>query len=296
MRDIDFIKYGFFSFIPSAIIIFLTFGLMALKGFSYGVDFKGGMLIEIQSTSSLNLPLLRKKLFSLTQKDVSLQEFGSPCDALIRLDLPKNTVTLEEKDQKAFLDSLKQCLGHKIDMRRIETVGPKVAGELVYKGVLAIVVAVFAMMLYVSFRFEWPFGVCAILALIHDCISILFFYLVSNYELSETSIVALLITASYSINDTVVIFDRIRENKQKNPSLSLYLLINKSIGETLSRTLYTSFTTLAALVCLYAVGGSVIQSFSLPIIVGLFAGTLSSLLQAAPLLLVFERYLVSEKK
>jgi preprotein translocase SecF subunit len=192
-----------------------------------------------------------------------------------------------EDDQAELkpIELVKSTLGQGVDYRKIETVGPKVGSELVRNGIKAVGFALIAMLIYIAIRFEWQFALCAIMALAHDCMAILGLFCLFPLEFNETAIIAVLITAGYSINDTIVIFDRIRENIRTFKKMSLDQLINKSLNETLSRTTLTATTTLLALLALYFFGGSIISTFSTPILIGILIGSFSSICLAAPLLL-----------
>ena len=224
---------------------------------------------------------LREKLSNLHLGEVALQQFGADRDLLIKVERQEGN----DSAQETAIQKVKETLGPNVDYRKVETVGPKVGGELVQNGIKAVGFALIAMLAYIAIRFEWQFAVCAILALAHDCIAILGLFSIFPLEFNETAIIAVLITAGYSINDTIVIFDRIRESLKKYKKLNLSEIINRSLNETLSRTTLTATTTLLALLALYFFGGKVISTFSLPIIVGIIIGSFSSICLAAPLLL-----------
>lgn len=273
-------KKNFFYGILIAITL-LCLGSMLLQGFNYGIDFKGGLLLEIRTTEPADLASLRSELNGIVDGEVTLQEFGSPNDILIRVERQPGG----DEAQLVALNKVKEKLGSQVDYRRVETVGPKVSEDLIWNGIYAVILALVFMLIYIWFRFEWQFGVCSLITLAHDAIIVLGLFSIFQLEFNETAIIAVLITVTYSINDTVVIYDRIRENLRKYKKMPLPQLINQSINETLSRTVLTSATTLLALVALYFFGGPVIAAFSLPIIVGIGAGTVSSILVSAPLLL-----------
>jgi preprotein translocase SecF subunit len=236
---------------------------------------------------------LRGKLGSLGLGEVSMQQFGKQDELLIRLGKSE-----EGEGQAKAIQKVKETLGAGVTYKRVETVGPKVGSELVDNAIKAVAFALLAMLCYIAVRFEWQFGICAIAALLHDCAVIFGMFSIFPLEFSETSITAVLLTASYSINDTVVIFDRIRENLKKFRHMELKSLINQSLNETLSRTTLTATTTLLAILALYLFGGKVIASFALPIMVGLVVGTFSSIFIASPLLMFLhiKRYTEDEKK
>lgn len=264
-----------------AIVALTCFASIFFRGFNYGIDFKGGLLLEIRTQSPAEIGKLRSDLSGIVQGEVTLQEFGSPNDVLIRIERQPGG----DEAQMAALHKVKEKLGTNVDYRKVETVGPKVSEDLIRNGIYAILWALVAMLIYVWFRFEWQFGVCSLITLAHDALIVLGLFSIFQLEFNETAIIAVLITVTYSINDTVVIYDRIRENLRKFKKMPLPELINRSINETLSRTILTSTTTLLSLLGLYFFGGPVIAAFSLPIIIGILAGTVSSITVSAPLLL-----------
>lgn len=280
---INFIGLRFVTYIISALLSFGSLGLFLTKGVNYGIDFKGGTMIEVRTPLPVDLAKMRSSLNALNLGDISLQEFGSPQDILIRVEQQKGS----EKDQLRAIEKVKESLGADMEYRRIETVGPTVGAELVENSIYAVLWALVAMLIYIWLRFEWQFGVCAILALAHDALSILGLYSLFGLEFNLTAIVAILITIGYSINDTVVIYDRVRENLRKFKKMALEDVLNLSINETLARTILTSSSTLLALFALYYWGGEVISTYSLPILVGVAVGTYSSIFLAAPLLKSF---------
>jgi len=260
----------------------LCLGSIFIQGFNYGIDFKGGLLLEIRTHEPVaDIAKLRSDMSSVVVGEVTLQEFGSPNDILIRVERQPGG----DEEQLAALAKIKDKLGTSVDYRRVETVGPKVSADLIRNGVYAVLWALIAMLVYIWFRFEWQFGVCSFITLAHDSLIVLGLFSLFQLEFNETTIIAVLITVTYSINDTVVIYDRVRENLRKFKKLPLGDLINLSINETLSRTILTSTTMLLSLIGLYFFGGPVIAAFSFPIIVGITAGTISSITVSAPLLL-----------
>ncbi|MBY0501011.1 MAG: protein translocase subunit SecF [Alphaproteobacteria bacterium] len=277
----DFVGKKNFIFGILMAVAIVCLGYIFIVGFNYGIDFKGGLLLEIRTQQAVDISKLRSDLSGVVEGEVTLQEFGSPNDVLIRVERQPGG----EEAQLAALGKIKEKLGASVDYRRVETVGPKVSEDLIRNGIFAIVWALVAMLVYIWFRFEWQFGVCSVITLAHDALIVLGLFCIFRLEFNETAIIAVLITVTYSINDTVVIYDRIRENLRKFKKMPLRDLINKSINETLSRTILTSTTTLLSLFGLYLFGGPVIAAFSLPIIVGILAGTVSSITVSAPLLL-----------
>ena len=283
---IDFVSKKKMVFFFSLAIMLGSIFSVFIDGINFGIDFKGGFLIEARTEEPADFGSLRQKLEALNLGDVKLQEFGSDRDIMIRIEQQPGG----EKAQNAALGKIKAALGEKINYRRVETVGPKISQDLIRNAVLALLWALGGMLIYVWLRFEWQFSVCAIFALAHDTFAILGLYGLTNLEFNETAIIAILTTIGYSVNDTVVIYDRIRENLRKYKKADMGEVINRSINDTLSRTALTSTTTLLALLCLYFFGGSVVASFILPIIVGVMVGTYSSICLASLLLLNFKIY------
>ena len=265
----------------SVVFILLSIFLLSFKGLNLGIDFKGGTLIEI-STNNSSIGELRN-ILSPKFDDVSLQEFGDKNTIIIKLQNKSNTDSIET------VNIVKNLIGDKvIEFRRSEFVGPTISSELLWKGFQAISFSLLAILIYIWLRFEWQFGFGAVVALTHDVLFTLGFLSFLNVEFSLSTIAAILTIAGYSINDTVVIFDRVRENLRKYKKLELIDLFNLSINHTLSRTIMTSITTLLALLSLYIFGGEVIKPFALTMIIGVIIGTYSSMFIAVPTLLIFK--------
>ena len=253
------------------------------RGLNYGVDFKGGALIEVRSNSAdLDVGTLREKLNKLGLGDVQVQAVGGAKDALIRI-----AAQADEKTQGAANIKVREALGEGISIRREEVVGPAVSAELKRTGIIAVVVSMLGIFLYVWFRFEWQFAVAAIVALIHDVFITTGMFSALWLEFDLTVVAALLTLAGYSINDTVVVFDRIRENLRKYKKMPLVELMNLAINETLSRTILTSVVTSLAVLALYLFGTEVIHGFSFAMLFGILIGTYSSIFVAASMLLAF---------
>ena len=249
-------------------LLFLTF-----KGLNFGIDFKGGTLIELRATDSkINVSSLRDNLNQMNLGDVSVKNFGNQTDFLIKFENNKMKNVIEEIRIK-----LEQSFGNNFDFRRVENVGPKVSAELLRSGVIAISVALALMLIYIWIRFEWQFSLGAITALFHDVIVTLGLFSILGLEINLSIIAAVLTIVGYSMNDTVVIFDRVRENLRKYADIKIYELTNISINETLSRTLITSITTLLALLSIFFFGGEILKGFSLAMIFGIIFGTYSSI-------------------
>ncbi len=275
----------------AATIIVVCLSFIMFKGLNYGIDFKGGYIFEVRMPSEPNVPALREQLGKLDLGEVAIQQFGAKEDLLIKLEKPQ-----EGEGQAAAIQKVRDTLGEGVVYKKVETVGPKVGSELVSNAIKAVTFALIAMLIYIAVRFEWQFGVCAVVALLHDCAIIFGMFSIFPLEFSETSITAVLLTASYSINDTVVIFDRIRENLKRHRKMEMSELINLSLNGTLSRTTLTATTTLLAVLSLYLFGGKVIAAFALPIMVGIIVGTFSSIFVASPLLKFFNIKREDEKE
>ena len=279
--------YNKFNILSISLVVISLF-LLLFKGLNFGIDFKGGSLIELRSSDSkINVSSLRDNLSQLDLGDVSVKNFGNENDFLIKF---------EKNDNKNIIEIIKSSLdksfGNSFSFRRVENVGPKVSSELLKSGIIAISVALFLMLVYIWIRFEWQFSLGAILALFHDVIVTLGFFSLLGLEINLSIIAAVLTIVGYSMNDTVVIFDRVRENLKKFSDIKIYDLTNISINETLSRTLITSVTTLLALLSIFFFGGEVLKGFSLAMIFGVIFGTYSSIYIANTVLV---RLRVSQK-
>lgn len=269
----------FFAF--SAILVVVAIAMFSVKGLSYGIDFTGGIMIEVKTPQDGQIGQMRSTLSQLGLGAVELQEFGAPNDILIRLQAQEG----DEKANDAAVKAVKAALGEGIEYRRTELVGPKVSDELFWNGVYAVVSAILAILIYIWFRFEWQFGLGAVVALSHDVITTIGIFALMGLEFNLATVAAVLTIAGYSINDTVVVFDRVRENLRKYKTKPMDELLNQSANETLSRTVMTSLTTMLALLALYFLGGEIIRDFSFAMIWGVIIGTYSSVCLAVPLLL-----------
>ena len=266
----------------SLILIALSISFLLFKGLNLGVDFKGGTLIEIRTeNSNINIAEIRQSFLNMNLGDVTVKKFGQKNDYLVKIEM-------KETDDKNFIksinDKLSSDLGSQINFRRVESVGPKVSNELLRDGLLAISLSLAAMLFYIWIRFEWQFSLGAILALVHDVIVTLGIFSLLTYEINLSIVAAVLTIVGYSMNDTVVIFDRIRENLKKYSKISTSDICDTSINQTLSRTLITSVTTLLALLSIYIFGGEILKGFSFAMIIGVIVGTYSSIFVAAPIL------------
>jgi preprotein translocase SecF subunit len=273
--------YKIFNIISISLII-LSVLLLLFKGLNYGVDFKGGTLIELRTIdSNITISDLRKSFNKINLGDVSVKEFGKENDYIVKFEKKH---TIEENFIQNLKVELSKHIGNSFDFRRVESVGPKVSSELLKSGILAIGLSLAAMLIYIWIRFEWQFSLGAIAALFHDVIITLGFFSVLNLEINLSIIAAVLTIVGYSMNDTVVIFDRVRENLKKFSDIKIFELTNIAINETLSRTLITSITTLLALLSIFFFGGEVLKGFSFAMILGVLIGTYSSIFIANPIL------------
>ena len=295
--EINFNKHFKIFNIISIVLIILSVFFLLFKGLNYGVDFKGGTLIELRvQDQTINISSIRQSFKNMNLGDVNVKKFGNKTDFLIKF---------EKKDEKNinFINDIKNKLvldiGNSFSFRRVENVGPKVSSELLKSGVIAILMSLSAMMIYIWLRFEWQFSLGAIFALIHDVIITLGFFSILNLEINLSIVAAVLTIVGYSMNDTVVIFDRVRENLKKYSSKKINEITNLSINETLSRTIITSLTTLFALVSIFIFGGEILKGFSFAMILGVIFGTYSSIYIANPILEylnVSHRTIVKEEK
>ena len=276
--NIQFLKYKKITLSISIIFCLISFFSLFINGMNFGIDFKGGSLIEVKSDQSINISNVRSRLSLLNLGDVQIQNFGSDKNVLVRVEASSSG------NNSSVLLSITNELQSFGEIQRTEVVGPKISSELIQKGILAIISAVGLMLFYIWIRFEWQFSLGAVLALIHDVIITIGIFSFFQIEFNLSIIAALLTIIGYSMNDTVVVYDRIRENLRKYKKQDLYDLINSSINQTLSRTVLTSFTTLLALFSLYIFGGQVIKGFTLAMIIGVFIGTYSSTFIASQLL------------
>ena len=280
--------YNHFNFISSLLIV-ISLILLIFKGLNFGIDFKGGTLIELRSSDvKINVSSLRDKFSQMNLGDVSVKKFGNDTDYLIKFENKDKKVNIIEEIKM----NLDKSFGNNFDFRRVENVGPKVSAELLKSGIIAISLSLAVMLFYIWIRFEWQFSLGAILALFHDVIVTLGVFSLFNLEINLSIIAAVLTIVGYSMNDTVVIFDRVRENLRKYSDIKIYELTNISINETLSRTIITSATTLFALLAIYFFGGEILKGFSLAMILGVVFGTYSSIYIANTVLV---RLKVSQK-
>ena len=296
MKTIQFNKLYKLLNITSVSLIVISLCLLLFKGLNFGVDFKGGTLIEIRTDqSSSKISLIRDSFNQMNLGDVSVKSFGNETDYIVKFEK-------QNSNDPEFIENIKQKLSNSIgnvDFRRVENVGPKVSAELLRSGVIAIALSLAAMLLYIWIRFEWQFSLGAILALFHDVILTLGIFSLFSLEINLSIVAAVLTIVGYSMNDTVVIFDRVRENLRKYADIKIFELTNISINETLSRTIITSATTLLALLSIYLFGGEILKGFSLAMILGVIFGTYSSIYIANPILVmlkVSQKTIIKEEK
>ena len=281
-KDIKFSNFYKKMNIFSSILIFLSILILLLKGLNLGVDFKGGTLIEVRTDNAkTNISEIRQSLLQMNLGDVNVKKFGVENDYLIKIEM---TDTNDSNFIKSINEQLSSDLGSTINFRRVENVGPKVSKELLIDGLLAISLSLAAMLFYIWIRFEWQFSLGAIVAVVHDVIITVGIFSFLSYEVNLSIVAAVLTIVGYSMNDTVVIFDRIRENLRKYSKISISDISNTSTNETLSRTLITSLTTLLALLSIYIFGGAILKGFSFAMIIGVIVGTYSSIFVATPIL------------
>ena len=281
IKNINFVSKFKVANYASIIIFTLSVIFIFFKGLNYGIDFKGGTLIELRADTSINASAIRDSLKSMNLGDINVKKFGKVGDYLIKVEQKNtNNSNLIPEIKKTLVDNLNAD----VDFRRVENVGPKVSSELLESSIIAISLALAAMLFYIWIRFEWQFSIGSIIALFHDVIITLGIFSVLSLEINLSIIAAVLTIVGYSMNDTVVIYDRIRENLLKYTKISISDVSNLSINETLSRTIITSVTTLLALISIYILGGEILRGFSFAMILGVIIGTYSSMFVASPIL------------
>ena len=285
IRNINFVSKFKKANIFSIAFFTLSIFFIAFKGLNYGIDFKGGTLIELRTEKTIKASSIRDSLASMNLGDVNVKRFGKDGDYLIKVEQKEIN---NNKLIPQIKDTLKGNLNAEIDFRRVENVGPKVSSELLESSIIAISLALAAMLFYIWVRFEWQFSVGSIIALLHDVVITLGIFSMLSLEINLSIIAAVLTIVGYSMNDTVVIYDRIRENLFKYTKISISDIANLSINETLARTIITSVTTLLALSSIYIVGGEILRGFSFAMILGVVIGTYSSIFVASPILKFFK--------
>ena len=285
---ITFMKSRIVALIFSVSLMIGSLALFWTEGLNLGIDFKGGSSIEIAADHPIDVGLVRSTLMGLNLGEVKVQEYGTPESAIIRIERQPGAEGVQAEAVNAVLAALKEVMPEVVPPRSTSSIGPTVSGELAVDGAKAIILAVIAVMIYIWLRFEWQFGLGAVLALTHDVILTIGFFAITRLEFNLSIIAALLTIVGYSLNDTVVVYDRVRENIRKFSKREVESVIDLSLNQTLSRTITTSLTTLLALFSLYFIGGPAVSGFTAAMIWGVVVGTYSSLFIAAPMLLFFK--------
>ena len=293
--SIKFIRLKFIAFVISLVLALISIIAVIFIGLNLGIDFRGGILIEVR-TENIDISDLRLEVSNLGIGEVSIQEFGSSTDFLIRVERQQGTDKAQQVAVEKIKNKLNNTFSNKIEYRRLEFVGPTVSKDLVQKGILAIFFAVIAMLAYIWFRFELPFAMGAVIALIHDVVLTLGVFSIVGLEFNLATVAAILLIIGYSMNDTVVVYDRVRENLRKFKKMNFEELIDKSVNETLARTINTTATTILALLALYFLGGQIISDFSFAMLWGIIVGTYSSIFIASTILTFLNVRSYSEKK
>lgn len=283
--NIDFMRGRKYTYLLSIVMVLLSCYWIAFKGFNYGIDFSGGILMEIKSENKINPEDIRRTLSGVSLDDLTLQTIGDTGDELMIRAQAENA---DEESQRLAVAEIKEALGTGYEYRRVESVGPQVGDELKRAGVIASLIAVLGICAYIWFRFEWQFALGALLGLFHDLLITVGLLSFFDFDFSLTTVAAILTLAGYSVNDTVVTYDRIRENLRKYKKMPQYDLINKSLNDILSRTILTGFTTMFAAAALFIFGGDTLRSFSFTILWGVIVGTYSSIYVSAVFLNIFD--------
>jgi len=281
---IDFMSKRKIAFVVSAVLMVLSISVLVMKGLNFGLDFTGGTLIEVSYPSAVKISDVKANLKSADVSDAVVQQFGTASDIVVRIP-PRSEEESSAELSTVVLGALQQGVEGEVLMRRVEFVGPQVGDELTEQGILAVVYALIGIFLYVMFRFQWRFSVGAVVALIHDIVISMGILSLLQIEFDLTVVAALLAVIGYSLNDTIVLFDRIRENFPRLRKGSPIEVVNTSVNETLSRTLMTSLTTLLVLTALFIFGGEIIHAFAFTLIVGVLVGTYSSIYVASSTML-----------
>ena len=283
--NIDFMKSRKLGFVISGLMVVLSIVCIMVKGFNYGIDFSGGILMEVKAPEQVNIEEMRKTLSHVDLDDINIQTIGESGDEVM---IRAQAKEMNEKEQMAAINAIKSELGSAYEYRRVELVGPQVGDELKLDGIIASIIAVLAITLYIWIRFEWQFALGAMIGLIHDLITIVGLLSFFGFDFSLTTVAAILTLAGYSVNDTVVTYDRIRENLHKFKKMPQYDLLNKSINDIFSRTILTGLTTMLAAASLFVFGGDTLRSFSFVILWGVVVGSYSSIYVSATFLDFFD--------
>lgn len=291
--SINFMKARKLTYTLSILMAILSCASIAFKGLNYGIDFSGGILMELKSENKIDVEALRTKLADVDLDEINLQSIGEAGDEVV---LRAQAKDMNEKEQMAAINQIKSALGGEFEYRRVELVGPQVGDELKKAGIIASLIAVLAISAYIWFRFEWQFAVGALIGLFHDLLITVGLLSFFGFDFSLTTVAAILTLAGYSVNDTVVTYDRIRENLRKYKKMPQYDLLNKSINDIFSRTILTGFTTLFASLALLIWGGDTLRSFSFTIFWGVIIGTYSSIYVSAVFLNLFNLRAAQDEK
>ena len=283
--NIDFMKSRKLGFVISGLMVVLSIVCIMVKGFNYGIDFSGGILMEVKAPEQVNIEEMRNTLSHVDLDDINIQTIGESGDEVM---IRAQAKEMNEKEQMAAINAIKSELGSAYEYRRVELVGPQVGDELKLDGIIASIIAVLAITLYIWIRFEWQFALGAMIGLIHDLITIVGLLSFFGFDFSLTTVAAILTLAGYSVNDTVVTYDRIRENLRKFKKMPQYDLLNKSINDIFSRTILTGLTTMLAAASLFVFGGDTLRSFSFVILWGVVVGSYSSIYVSATFLDFFD--------
>jgi len=292
---IRFMRMRFIAMAVSGLLMLGSLVALFYPGLNFGIDFQGGILMEVRTPGAADLGTMRGELNQLGLGEIGIQEFGQETDVLIRIARQEGDEEAQQQAVIAVQNALADLYGDEISYRRTEFVGPKVSEELLQAGVMAISLALVSVLVYIWFRFEWQYGVGAIVALVHDVLLTIGLFAVTGLEVNLTTVAAVLTIVGYSLNDTVVIFDRVRENLRRYRTMPIPDLLDTSVNETLARTLMTSLTTLLALFALYFFGGEVIKGFTLALIWGVIIGTYSTVYIATPILLQLDLRAIGAK-
>jgi preprotein translocase subunit SecF len=282
--EIGFIPHRRLAMVLSTLLIIGSIAAFMMNGLNFGIDFRGGTLIEASAEEAVDIGALRDRLGAMQLGEVQIQEFGKETDVLIRIAEAEGAT--DTSNDLSAVQRVRNELAEGFDIRRVEIVGPQVSAELIQTGLFAVLAAIVSMLIYIWFRFEWQFSVGAVLALVHDVVLTIGIFALLQLDFNLSILAAILTIVGYSMNDTVVVYDRVRENLRKYKKMDLAELLDIAINETLSRTVMTSVTTLLALLALYTLGGEVIRGFTFAMIWGVIVGTYSSIFIASPLLMM----------
>ena len=294
--NIKFIRLKKYAFPFSLTLSILSILAVIFIGLNFGIDFKGGILVEVRTSENIRINDIRNSINNLNIGEVTIQEFGSNTNYLIRVERQKGEDDAQQKAVELIKSNLSSSLVDEIEYRRLEFVGPTVSKDLVFDGIMAIVCAITAMLAYIWFRFELPFAIGAIVALVHDIILTMGVFAILGLEFNLATVAAILLIIGYSMNDTVVVYDRVRENLRKFKKMNLIDLLDKSVNQTLSRTINTTVTTILALGALYFIGGQIIADFAFAMLWGIVVGTYSSIFIAATILIYLNVRRSSQKE